>query len=680
MSWYHVSMMQPAKCLLVVLALSAQQAALPAPASAAPLGDAEAPVWTSIGPPGPALIESLAFDQQQPKIAFAALFNAGIARSTDGGLTWRGSNAGLTDPNVSGLLVHPRQSSLVYGSNESNELVRSLDGGLTWSELPVPGSLFGAFAPAPTDSSLVYAGSAAGLFVSHDSGSHWRRVGSAGLPRFFTVTALAVDAGNPRLVYAGIRSSSDFGFFASADAGQTWERRLRGVPDKLYGDPRRFGFVYLLKSGIVQRSRDQGVTWESYFPAGGALGLVFDSRHPETAYIESFAESSVQRPAPLYRTTDDGGHWQPLDAGLPNDLSSTALAATPAGTLLFSADLLGAFYRSTNGGASWSLADSAAAGLINTSVTAVAFGAAGTLFASTGFPAAGLSRTRDGGIAWTQVLKVQGITALAVSPSNPEIAYASSTLPPGVAPPVVFRTSDGGDTWAPLPYPQPAADPYQGMEVVDLAVDPADSEIVYLASQVGGIGAAGGQGIYLSNDGGQTWSRAALPPLDYTGLAASPGQAGTIWAIAGSAAYKSTDHGLSWTQRLAGTAGALLRAAAVSPSNPDVVWAVGDNVTFRSGDGGATWRQLPGLVRPPFEGFELISHPLAVDPLDPFTLYVAWAGGVSRRSLGTGWEDFDAGLLNRDALSIAFDPADPTHLVVGIDGAGVYETHLAPSP
>jgi photosystem II stability/assembly factor-like uncharacterized protein len=650
----------------------------PAPVPPEPLGGAEAPTWKPIGPDGPASISSLAFDPQRPHVAFAGLYGGGIARSEDAGLTWRTSIVGLTNPYVTGLIVHPRLSQLVYALNDGGYLVRSLDGGRSWSELLASGNPFTAFAPAPADPAVVYAGTYVGLFVSHDSGDTWRRVEGGGLPLFYRVAVVAVDAKDSRLLYAGIVDYRGFGLWVSRDSGLTWQRRLRTVPEQLVCDPLRSGTVYLLKFGILQRSRDQGATWEAYYSAAGggggpALGLAFDTHNPWIAYVLSDGERAAVKPASTYKTIDDGAHWQALTNGLPGNVFASSLAANPAGTLLLGTDFRGAFYRSTDGGASWSPAGS---GLVNTSVLALAFGAPGTLFASTG---PGVSRSRDGGVTWTQVLRLQvGITALAVDRSNPETVYAGTANPSGVAPPVLWQSTDGGDTWAALPYPQPAANPYAGVAVTDLAVDPTDSQVVYLAAQQALVGASDGEGVYRSSDGGQTWIKTALPSRDFYSVAVSPSQPGTVWAVSIDGAYKSADHGQAWTQMLAAPQGIYLSAVTTAPSDPNVVWVIGQNVTYRSSDGGATWRQLSGLIRQPYFAFYSFGHPLAVDPADPDTVYAAWMGGVSRRTLATGWQDFDNGLLNRDALTIELDPADPAHLIAGTGGAGAFELRLPP--
>jgi len=632
--------------------------------------DAAPGLWRTIGPDGPAAITSLAIDPQRPEIAFASMAGGGIARSVDGGATWRTESAGLTGPYVTGLIVHPRLSDLVYALGGSNTLVRSLDGGLHWRELPIPGFELRALAPSPLHPDVVYLGSNAGLFVSHDRGDTWRLLGGGGLPPFYAVQALALDAKDARLLYAGITDFRGFGLWVSQDGGGSWHRRLRAVPAQLIADPQRSGIVYLLRQGSLQRSRDLGATWEPYFP-GAAQAVAFDPRHPWIAYVAGSAAPPSQPPAALYKTGDDGAHWQPLTAGLPSQGGVGALAASPAGELL--ADIDAQLFRSSDGGASWA---EAGGGLINSSVYTLAFGSPGTLFAAC---LAGVYRSRDAGASWSKVLG-QVVLALAVDRSHPDTVYAGTPYPFGFDPHVIWKTTDGGDTWAPLPYPQGAANLRSGIFAADLVVDPEDSQGVYLAAQHDVAGSPGGEGLYRSPDGGQTWTKLDLPAASFAGIAIHPDQPQTVWAVWPGGLYKSADHGRSWSLVLAGSPGGSLRAVALAPSDPDVVWTAGDFETWRSADGGATWRRLSGLSMPPYFPFNFRQHPLAVDPANPYTLYAAWVGGVSRRSMGTRWQPFDAGLFNRNATSILFDPADPARLLVGTLGAGLFENRLAPPP
>jgi len=655
--------------------------------AAMPAAPAEPARWTTLGPDTPATVTGLAFDPQHPEIAYAGLDGGGAARSADGGRSWRTSSAGLTDPALAELTTHPRQSGLVYGLDGGAHLVRSRDGGQTWNRLPPPFPPLAetpvrALALVPGDPRLLYAGTDTGLFASRDQGDHWSRLPGRGLPAGFRVIALAVDALDPQLLYAGIAgtgSGGNSGFWVSADGGRSWERRRRTVPGRLVADPRRTGTLYFLGAS-VERSRDRGATWERYF-GRRAFDLVFDPRHPETAYARGATDPADEQPAALYRTTDDGRHWTALSTGLPTQFFSSALAVAPAGPLLLGTGHAGLF-RSEDLGATWS---PAGAGLVNSVVLALAFGSPGTLFAGT---PQGLYRSRDDGATWTRVLAGPQLGTLAVDRRSPETVYAGALAPFGRDPRIVWKTTDGGDTWTPLPHPRPD-DPASGLRAADLAVDPTDSRVVFLATAATGFGSSTGAGVYRSADGGETWTATSLPEASFEALAVDPGRParpGTVWALFLFGLYRSADSGQSWSLLLPGLpadVGSILRAMAVAPSDPDALWVAGDHATWRSMDGGATWRRLPGVVAPPYQPFlDAVHHPLAVDPADPSSLYLAWTNGVSRRAPGTGWQSLDAGLFNRDATTLEFDPYDPRRLLVGTAGAGAgaFASRSAPPP
>ena len=76
----------------------------------------------------------------------------------------------------------------------------------------------------PANSSTIYA-AAAGLFKSVDGGASWNRL-TSGLPDG-RATALAVDAGNPRVLYTALGN----GIFRTPDGGATWSAAQLGLPD-----------------------------------------------------------------------------------------------------------------------------------------------------------------------------------------------------------------------------------------------------------------------------------------------------------------------------------------------------------------------------------------------------------------------------------------------------------------
>jgi photosystem II stability/assembly factor-like uncharacterized protein len=177
-------------------------------------------------------------------------YGDGVYRSLDGGATWR--NLGLRDSeHVARILVDPRDSNVVYVAAEGplwsaggeRGVFKSTDRGETWSQVLAispdtgvasleldprnPDVLYAAaYQRRRTVWSLLAGGPESGIYRSTDAGASWRKV-TNGLPKgSMGKIGLAISHGDSNLVYATIEAPEDeAGFYRSADAGESWERR-----------------------------------------------------------------------------------------------------------------------------------------------------------------------------------------------------------------------------------------------------------------------------------------------------------------------------------------------------------------------------------------------------------------------------------------------------------------------
>ncbi len=213
----------------------------------------------------------------------------------------------------------------------------------------------------------------------------------------------------------------------------------------------------------------------------------------------------------------------------------------------------------------------------------------------------------------------QGVYEIRVAPSNPSRLYmifiGSSYLAQ-----TVYRSDDRGVTWyrAGNGYVPGSLDPNDGnrQNGEKMAVDPANPDVVY-------AGAAGG--LYVTTNGGSSWSLvAAVPPpttpaAGIAGIAfdstsgTTGGRTKTIYATSnGNGVYRSTDAGVTWAAMPAG--GPTTSAHAVVASDGALFMIAADtssNLLYRF-MGGAWVRSAinPG-------GFNGDIRGLAVDPFNP---------------------------------------------------------------
>ncbi len=304
----------------------------------------------------------------------------------------------------------------------------------------------------------------------------------------------------------------------------------------------------------------------------------------------------------------------------------------------------------------------------------------------------GVWKTVNAGTTFTPVFDNEGafsIGAIAIDPKNPATVWVGTgernsqrSVAYGDG---VYRSDDGGRSWRNV-----------GLKTSEhigrIAIDPRNSDVVFVAAQ-GPLWSPGGErGLYKTTDGGRTW-KAVIPGTEHTGatdVVIDPSNPDTMYAatwqrrrhfytlINGgpeSAIHKSTDGGNTWTRLRSGLPpGDLGRIGlSISPADTNVVYATVEasgilSGIFRSTDRGATWeRTSPSIAQGMYYG-QIVADPKNVDRIyiPNVVNQVSDDGGRTQRALGER-------LKHVDNHVIWIDPNNTDYLLVGSDG-GIYES------
>lgn len=186
------------------------------------------------------------------------------------------------------------------------------------------------------------------------------------------------------------------------------------------------------------------------------------------------------------------------------------------------------------------------------------------------------------------------------------------------------------------------------------AVDPRDHLHLYL-------GAANGW-IYQSRDGGKKWERLARvgkrDDLVIDNILVDPAQPKHLvvgaWVVSdGGGIYISDDGGVTWTAQPE-MLGQSVRALTAAPSDPKTFVAGTLEGVFRSTDSGTHWVRISPKGNAEIHEIES----LAIDPLDPSIIYAGtWHLPWKTTDGGKTWSSIKQGIIeDSDVFSIIVDP------------------------
>ncbi len=342
----------------------------------------------------------------------------------------------------------------------------------------------------------------------------------------------------------------------------------------------------------------------------------------------------------------------------------------------------------------------------------------------------GVWKTTSGGSDFQPIFDDVGmmsIGSVAVSQSNPDLVWVGTgevnnrqTTSFGDG---VYKSTDGGKTFQKMGLAR-------SQHVARIVIDPANDNVVLVASNGSLFGAGGDRGVFKTTDGGRTWKNVlatdsltgatelVMAPTDRTILYAATYQRrrfalGMTSTGPGSAIWKSTDGGDTWTKLAGGLpTGSLGRVGlAIYRRDPNIVFAAvevgggrgagratadvpddsagggGGRGAGRGGrggggggfGGGATGPGGTGLYRTDDGGanWRYISSnnprpnyfsQVRIDPTDLDRIYMGGVGMGLTVDGGKTWEIDAALVVHDDIHAIWINPNNANHVMIGGDG------------
>src|SRR3984957_4628309 len=424
--------------------------------------------WNQISPPGSMDIqevESIAIDPKDPHTVYAGTWHLPW-KTTDGGANWHNIKQGLIDDSdVFSIIIDPTEPSVVYTSACSG-IYRSDSGGELYDKIqgiPMTARRTRVLMLDPTNRNTVYAGTTEGLYKTLDGGTNWKRMTGPDV----IVNDVYVDPKNAQHVLlatdrGGVLESDDAAFSFKASNTGFSQRQVSTLLVDAKTKTIYAGVVNDKTYGGVFVSHDDGPTWTHQSDGLQGRGVFNLTQSPQGTILAGTNAGIVRL---------DGTNWQPIGKIVKSETKTSYVVKKGKRTKTEKIVMIPA------GQIDERIHDLNASG--------------STWYAAT---AKGIYSSSDQGATWEGGPVLGKPEYRSVVVSGPVVVASERTA--------LAMSNDEGKTWQPLAMPQ-------GLTWLQSAA----------VTDSGSLWLGGREGVFYSDDHGQTWSEMkSLPLRDISGL------------------------------------------------------------------------------------------------------------------------------------------------------------------
>ena len=401
-------------------------------------------------------------------------FAWGLLKTSDGGQSWE---VLFQDFSFYDLQVDPSDSTKIWSAIYTGigwHLAYSEDGGLTWNIHPDFSDFFDLrlFADSNWKLYILAAESYSGnrvIGISEDAGETWNF-------RTLSLHTLSIIAMNP-LLPETIFLGTDEGVYRSDDRGVTFALNSDGMintyMNEIKVNPVNPAIIYAGGEQGLWKSIDEGNRWDKIHDVQ-VNAISIDPDHPDTVYWGGEMG--------LYRSFDGGENSELIREGI-----ITSLAIHPdTPNVIYAGVFPATLYKSENYGETWSLSFSGSLFWIedieisrsNSSI--IFFGAARN------FSNNGLFKSTNSGASWIKISDPGQVSSIRTHPTDADIIYFATRFK-------VFKSNDGGVSYSDI------SGNLTVLQYSAILVNPDEPSQLLIGTK--------DQGVFVSNDSGDTWNR-----------------------------------------------------------------------------------------------------------------------------------------------------------------------------